>query len=264
LNPILKLFFNPAPIARALSAQAAHSNAAAAREAELYTRQAEWNALQYEIVQRLVTELARATLETQNVSLRMESLDAKLDFNERRVRAMELAAHNRPVSRTSESTPATEGAPAAAGPTPALNGEAGTDGARRRRRRRRGRRSGVGGQEGAGSPISPDATAVDVDNDNDADEDELAAEPPAPVRTSDPGGSAALEPAHHFSLLQPEERYPSGEAMPVSPTSDARSDEATLPSSLDAEARSAKVASSPGTDNIAPASDDTGPEPSER
>src|SRR6478672_10321821 len=39
LNPLLKLFINPAPIVLALNAQAAHSSAAAARESELYAQQ---------------------------------------------------------------------------------------------------------------------------------------------------------------------------------------------------------------------------------
>ena len=100
LNPILKLFINPAPVAQALSAQAAHSSAAAVREAELYAKQAEWNALHYEIIRRLVTELSRTTIEMQSLTQRMEAVDAKLDFNERRVRAMELTAHqSRPTSR---------------------------------------------------------------------------------------------------------------------------------------------------------------------
>ena len=63
LNPLLKLLFNPTPIARALTAQAVRNNAAAQREAELYARQAEWNALHYEILQRLVTENARSAIE---------------------------------------------------------------------------------------------------------------------------------------------------------------------------------------------------------
>ena len=91
LNPILKLFFNPAPIAQALTAQTVRNNAAAQRESELYSKQAEWNALHFEIVQRLVTEIARTTLENQSLALRVEALDAKLDFSERRIRAMESA-----------------------------------------------------------------------------------------------------------------------------------------------------------------------------
>ena len=55
-------------------------------------RQAEWNALHYEILQRLVTEVSRASLEMQALSMRVEALAAKVDFNERRVRGASKAA----------------------------------------------------------------------------------------------------------------------------------------------------------------------------
>ena len=135
LNPILKLFFNPAPIAQALTAQTVRNNAAAQRESELSSKQAEWNALHFEIVQRLVTEIARTTLEMQSLVLRVEALDAKLDFSERRIRAMESAPqpsrpsvrqNGRPVTRRRRRVVSQTGHPHAVG---------------RRRRERRGRRT---------------------------------------------------------------------------------------------------------------------------
>jgi hypothetical protein len=89
LNPILKLFFNPNPLIRALNIQARVNVESARREAERAQQQAEWNALHYEIVQRLVTEVSRVSLEAQALVLRVESLAAKVDFNERRVRGLE-------------------------------------------------------------------------------------------------------------------------------------------------------------------------------
>ena len=65
LNPLLKLFFNPNPLIRALHIQAKLNVEAAERDAERDRRQTEWNALHYEIVQRLVTEVSRASLELQ-------------------------------------------------------------------------------------------------------------------------------------------------------------------------------------------------------
>ena len=65
LNPLLKLFFNPNPLIRALHLQAKLNVEAAERDAERDRRQTEWNALHYEIVQRLVTEVSRASLELQ-------------------------------------------------------------------------------------------------------------------------------------------------------------------------------------------------------
>lgn len=237
LNPILKLFFNPAPIARALTAQTVRNNAAAQRESELYTRQAEWNALHFEIVQRLVTEIARTTLEMQSLTLRVEALDAKLDFNERRIRAMESApaaspSRPSPSPRQSDSpSPEPASAASASSTSTSAAGENGGDGARRRRRRRRGRRSGL-----APSETSTAAGSTPLqDSDADADSDELEAGDigdigPEPDAGNIAAGNSApentrertplenpalenpgLEPAHHFSLLQPAERYPSAE-----------------------------------------------------
>ena len=89
LNPLLKLFFNPTPVIDAFKTQARLNREAAAREAERERRQTEWNALHYDILQRLVTEVSRASIEMQSVALRVESLSAKVDFNDRRVRSFE-------------------------------------------------------------------------------------------------------------------------------------------------------------------------------
>ena len=141
LNPLLKLFFNPNPLIQALHRQAQLNVDAAAREAERDRRQAEWNALHYEILQRLVTEVSRVSLESQALSTRLESLDARLDFNDRKVRGLEgTLPQPRPGGRT-------EGVTASAAPEGNASSDAqadggALDGARRRRRRRRGRRPG--------------------------------------------------------------------------------------------------------------------------
>ena len=69
---------------------------------ELERRQTEWNALHYQILQRLVTEVSRTSIEMQSLSLRVEALSARVDFNDRRV-------------RTLETIPAADSQPAAAG-----------------------------------------------------------------------------------------------------------------------------------------------------
>jgi hypothetical protein len=196
------------------------NNAAAQREAELYARQAEWNALHYEIVQRLVTELARTTLEMQTLTLRVEALDAKLDFNERRVRAMESAPQQhsspRPARAVEFVTPEAAGQSQPAASAPVTTGEpaavAGSDSSRRRRRRRRGRRSGTGPADATGAAVS----TAPLDNGDEGDEfdgpeGQDVSESPAPDVAPDGVDTTALEPAHHFSLLQPTERYPSAE-----------------------------------------------------
>lgn len=151
LNPLLKLFFNPNPIIAALNTQAKINQAAAQREAERERRQAEWNALHYEILQRLVLDVSRTSLEAQQLSLRVEALSAKVDFAERRARSIEGSLHQtRPAPRHESAPPPQQVAQLpreASGTTPegapAPIGQEGApgEGGRRRRRRRRGRRS---------------------------------------------------------------------------------------------------------------------------
>lgn len=221
LNPILKLFFNPTPIAEALTAQTVRNNAAAQRESELYSKQAEWNALHFEIVQRLVTEIARTTIENQSLALRVEALDAKLDFSERRIRAMEAAPQQqqppppRPAMRQQSEPVSSPDASPASAPTaagaPAATGENGGDGARRRRRRRRGRRSGLAPSESAAGAGGAPSAAQNADADAEGDELEAGDIGDIGQEPETESENAALEPAHHFSLLQPAERYPSAE-----------------------------------------------------
>ena len=77
-------------------------------------RQAEWNALHYEILQRLALDISRASIESQSLALRVESLAAKVDFNERRVRTMEGTQVRTP--RPQESSQPAQVAVAAAPP----------------------------------------------------------------------------------------------------------------------------------------------------
>ena len=223
LNPILKLFFNPAPLVDALSAQARRNNAAAEREAELHVRQAEWNALHYEILQRLVTEVSRATIETQSLAMRIESLSAKVDFNDRRVRGLEQVAHQSKAGGRQPDQP-TSDAPVAAAPEGAPVASEGTsESSRRRRRRRRGRRSGPLTPEGAvagvagGRPAAAVEADVDIEGEGDsADLDEGETEDVV-TETAEGSGSTSLEPAHAFSLLQSVERHPSIDSPATDP-----------------------------------------------
>jgi hypothetical protein len=201
-SPLLKLLFNPAPLVAALQAQARLNREATARAAELTRRQAEWNALHYQIVQRLVTEVSRGSIETQSVSSRIESLTARVDFNDRRVRALETApapARNQRPQEIAAAVPApigpvnvnAEGAGTPGAPTSA------TDGPRRRRRRRRGRRgsslpggtdTGVASAaEGLGAPEVPD----DADSDEGDEEDSPDASEPVESVSEDFAAAAA-------------------------------------------------------------------------
>jgi len=204
LNPILRLLFNPTPVAHALAVQGRLNAEAAAHGTQRDRRQAEWNALHYEILQRLVTEVSRVSLEAQSLSLHVESLGAKVDFNDRRVRGFE-GTHVRPP-RHQESTPAPQpgasaspdAAPVAetpAAPAEGQQGQQGTQGTqapqgpqgapgdapRRRRRRRRGRRGpgpGAPAETAARAPAAPGVTETEPESEGDTDdgfEDEPAA-----------------------------------------------------------------------------------------
>ncbi|MEQ1898234.1 MAG: hypothetical protein ABL971_12685 [Vicinamibacterales bacterium] len=144
LNPLLKLFFNPEPLVMALNTQSRLNTEAAVRESERTERQGEWNALHYALLQRLVTEIARLSLETQHLGQQVESLSAKVDFNDRRVRAIEGGVHQSEVRTVAVAPPPprqdlARQDPAGGGAGDQAQGGQG-DSARRKRRRRRGRR----------------------------------------------------------------------------------------------------------------------------
>jgi hypothetical protein len=135
LNPILKLFFNPHPMIEALHIQSKLN--------ESYN-QAE--ALYYELIHNLVVETTRLGIEVKNLKMRVESMSSRLDFDERRARALEGVVQYRPGAVAPLQPPAggerdRSGASAQA---PAADAER-----RNRRRRRRGRRR-PGGSQGAG------------------------------------------------------------------------------------------------------------------
>ena len=117
---------------------------AAKREAERERTQAEWNALHYTVLQRLVTEVSRVSLEMQSLSLRVESLATRADFAERRIRGLEnTGATARRQLRSLElrrHAVLAGTAPSGGGAIAAGCGHRRGMRARRRRRRRRGRR----------------------------------------------------------------------------------------------------------------------------
>ena len=123
LRPILKLFFNPNPLIEALHLQS-----------KLNAQQAALEPLYYEVIHNLVLETTRLGIEVKNLKMRVESMSSRLDFDERRARALEGVVQYRPGA-----------VPPLQPPTGADRGP--RDGAeseqaerRTRRRRRRGRR----------------------------------------------------------------------------------------------------------------------------
>lgn len=169
LNPILKLFFNPNQLVNVLHQQADLNRSFVKTTSQARVDRAAWNSLYYEVLHNLVLETTRAGIEIRNLKMRVEALSSRLDFSERRVRALEGVVQYRPEAvaprerrpdTPSQSSGSVEpaGVPVAGAGSSASGGDTGpgADG-RRRRRRRRGRRgpgmglgpAGPGGENGA-------------------------------------------------------------------------------------------------------------------
>lgn len=198
-NPLLKLLFDPAPLTTAIRAQAQITREAAIRAAERERIQTEWNALHYQIVQRLVTEVSRNSIEVQALTTRVEALAARVDFNDRRVRSLESAPAparrerpQEPVQAppvTSEVVASSENVatPATPGASPGLQ----SDGARRRRRRRRGRRGSTPVAESTGGAAAAvEAGTDDLPEGDDAGGDEDLQDGPDAVEAAAPDATA--------------------------------------------------------------------------
>jgi hypothetical protein len=158
LKPILKLFFNPNPLIQALHIQSHVNTMLAEREARLEASKRSTESLYYELIHNLVVETTRLGIEVKNLAMRIESLSSRLEFNERRARALESAVVYMPApgdlvvtaaptspSSATVSTPSRDFRP----PQPTAHGSQdvgspveGPGQRSRRRRRRRGRRNG--------------------------------------------------------------------------------------------------------------------------
>jgi hypothetical protein len=202
-NPLLKLLFNPAPLVAALQAQGRANRDAAARALELERRQTEWNALHYQILQRLVTEVSRTSIEMQSLSLRVEALSARVDFNDRRVRTLEtIPAPPTRSPRPQEVVTVAPAAPVASSPmatnesatTPAAPAQA-TDGPKRRRRRRRGRRGSLPATDSSGSTTAATVETPEDSSDLEEGDDEEALEMPPGTEPASEGLLAGPAPA---------------------------------------------------------------------
>jgi hypothetical protein len=141
LRPLLKLFFNPNPLIQVLHQQAQINRYLLDRVAR--------DVMFYEVVHNLVLEMTRTGIDVRNMQMRVESVSGRLDFNERRARALEAVVQYKPETRErgdrgTSRGPESGGSGEAAGPSgvdPITGGESLRS---RRRRRRRGRRSGSG------------------------------------------------------------------------------------------------------------------------
>ena len=85
LNPLLKLFFNPNKISAALHVQAKVNQEFHQR----FRQREDMDPLYYELVHNLALEVTRLGIEVHNMKMRVESVGSRMDFDERRGRALE-------------------------------------------------------------------------------------------------------------------------------------------------------------------------------
>jgi hypothetical protein len=177
LNPVLKLFFNPNPIIQVLNRQSAIN----AYYREEFDRTASLN---YELIHNLVLEVTRLGIEVKNLKMRVESVSGRLDFSDRRARALESVVQYRPGTGPAAEQ-ADAPAPKAGGQAPKAGGQAGRrEGdqaagggpikgeAQRARRRRRRRGRAAAGQPGQGPAAegAPGGTGEPADGEADTAE----------------------------------------------------------------------------------------------
>jgi len=172
LRPILKLFINPGPVLESVRNLSTHASLNEARN----RRRAELDVLMYEVLNNLVVEMTRLAIDMKNHKMRVESVAARLDFDERRARALEQIVQFRAPSASGDDAPANAG-PVVAGDGKEENG----GGEKRRRRRRRGRRR-------SGSNAAPASEAT-----TEAAASEQANAPESPGTGDEPAPGADLQ-----------------------------------------------------------------------
>jgi hypothetical protein len=154
-RPLLKVLFNPNTLNHVLHMQTGINR----HLVEFTEHRATRDVLFYEVMHNLVVEVTRASIDVKNMKMRVESIASRLEFNERRARALEAVVQYRPDAergrdhdrdreqprRGGESRPPASPTPQPVpGPGP-VDPITGGDSLRsRRKRRRRGRRSGPG------------------------------------------------------------------------------------------------------------------------
>ena len=211
LSPLLKFFFNVQPVTHALAVQSRINAQQAAfddRVARLFDMSSsrlaareEIDKLNQQVMNDLVAEMTRLSVEMKNHRMLVESVAARLDFFERQARARESSAETR-ASRP-------------AGETPAAT-ESRTDGAEPARRRRRGRRrSGRGASAAAaGGAASGETAAGTADSPRTGRGGRRRRGHAAPRRVRHPRGGDSGETATAREDAQPAPAQPSASPEP--------------------------------------------------
>ena len=225
LNPILRLFFSPTPLVHSVNTLTKQQNEINTEFHRRFRQREEMDPLYYEVIHNLVVELTRLSIENNNLKMRVESLSSRMDFDERRARALETVVqykpaprpgqNDRPVQdkapqgeRTTGDKPSSDkpqgDRPQGDKPQPAAvdpqragleSRDQGERGERRRRRRRR-RRPGQN-LAAAGPAGIPDADVATPGDDNGGDND-------AYDGPDDDGGNGD-QPAHQDEPSNPSE-----------------------------------------------------------
>ena len=176
LRPILKLFFNSKAITDAI-----HMQAEAARRENL----------QYELIHNLVLETTRLGIQVKNLKMQVESISSRLDFDERRARALEGVVQYRPGT-----------VPPLQPPAAALGRESKEEGSQERRARRRRRRGRRPGREGFGAAREGTSSTQDVQQPSSSNAGESSG------GFSEPSASAPREQAQMARAETPQLREP--------------------------------------------------------
>jgi hypothetical protein len=232
LLPILKLFFNPNPLIQALHIQADVNR----RHAEQEAADRASHHLYYELIHNLVVETTRLAIEVKNLKMRVESVGSRLEFNERRARALESVVVYKPSGGDVKEGMPPAGEPSAAPATQEFSGMAqpsqplqpgeGPGQRSRRRRRRRGRRTGASAATmmAGQSPVRPHDDAGPPESakptDQVAQDDFQNVSSASAHRTEPLGGGSTSEshPPEPAADSTPENRNAVSEAGPPSGT----------------------------------------------
>ena len=210
INPILKLMLNTNRLVQVLHQQTS-INTMYERQFQLLREKSQQrddvDVLYYELVHNLVLELTRVGIENRNLKMRLESLSSRMDFDERRARALEGVVQYRtgtgparepqqprprsddrplPPPPSASLSPSPQPVPVPAPPPAGAGGEepaSDSNTARRRRRRRRGRRGGRGRTPGEGMAASDAPAEISSPEDS--------ATPPHGDRTADAASDQA-------------------------------------------------------------------------
>ena len=153
LRPLLKMFFNYNALTHVLHTQTAINH----HWTHVHDTRDEQELLAYEVMHNLVLETTRLGIDVKNMKMRVESIASRLEFNERRARALEAVVQFKPDTKEVARPSVAVGTEPAGGTDPITGGESLRT---RRRRRRRGRRSGQGMAEPSGGPSGSDRPAA--------------------------------------------------------------------------------------------------------